>query len=294
MLTYNEVILLRDKLVNGEISIASAQAEYWKDFKEGQKSWETKDWKERRAKVIKDKCEICGSKETLTIQHRSHPKKYAEYAREVTRAYTEQHIDANPKVDETAFRSYIQTHYDHSPVPLCPNCTYNNLYRRRRKTPAYRCLNCKHEFDDPLYKSADELITIFLADEDAFIVRDKCFVSKDKWQNYHSLSNIKYWMQRNQAKTIDADTIEKEAFLLYLNDAIHYLSFEDAITACRKCAFNYDINKMELCPECSQFYKGLHYPTCIQCLPEDRRNAALESIEFGKMMRDMHRDLGID
>ncbi len=48
---------------------------------------------------------------------------------------------------------------------------------------------------------------------------------------------------------------------------------------------------MELCPECKQHYKRLQYPTCIQCLPEERRKAALEAIEFGKKMREMHRDL---
>lgn len=294
MLTYSEVIALRDKLASGEINFEFAQAEYWKDFKEGQKSWETKDWKERRSKIIKDKCEICSSKETLTLQHGSHPKKYSEYLTEVTRKYTQEHINANPHVDEAAFRNYVLTHYDLIAFPLCPNCTYNNPYQRVKKMPQYRCLSCKHEFDNPLIKSVDELISIFFENEDALMVRDKCFVSKDKWKNKHNLSNVKYWFLRGQAKNKDAETIGEEAFLLYLNDSIHYLSFDDTITACKKCAFNYDINKMELCPQCKEYYKGLQYPTCIQCLPEDKRKAALASIEFGKQMHEMHRDLGID
>jgi len=48
MLTYSEVIALRDKLENNEIDLESAQAQYWIDFKEGQKSWETKDWKGKK------------------------------------------------------------------------------------------------------------------------------------------------------------------------------------------------------------------------------------------------------
>ena len=76
MLTYNELIILRDKLVNNEVSVKLAQSQYWNDFKEGQRSWYSKDWKERRKKVIKEKCDICDSKETLTLQHKSHPKKY--------------------------------------------------------------------------------------------------------------------------------------------------------------------------------------------------------------------------
>lgn len=75
MLTYNELIDLRDKLASGGIGIELARAQYWNDSKEGQRSWNTKDWKERRSSFIKDKCEICGSKEILTIQHLSHPRK---------------------------------------------------------------------------------------------------------------------------------------------------------------------------------------------------------------------------
>lgn len=61
--------------------------------------------------------------------------------------------------------------------------------------------------------------------------------------------------------------IGKEALLLYLDNNIKYLSFEDTITACKKCASNSDLNNMELCPKCKEHYKGVQYPTCIQCLP---------------------------
>ena len=74
MLTHNELIELREKLANGEIALEGAKELYWNDFEEGKRAWHTKDWKERRAEIIKDKCEICGSKETLTLQHLSHPK----------------------------------------------------------------------------------------------------------------------------------------------------------------------------------------------------------------------------
>ena len=79
-----------------------------------------------------------------------------------------------------------------------------------------------------------------------------------------------------------------------MDDDIKYLSFEDTITACRRCASNYDLKSMELCPKCKEHYKGIQYPTCIQCLPEDKRKAALEMIEFGKEWQAMHKQLGID
>lgn len=293
MLTYNERIELRDKLASGEIEIEFAQEQFWKDFKEGNKSWHTKDWKERRDKLIKDKCQICDSKETLTLQHLSHPRKYSEYLTEIRRTYAKDYINTNPKIDKSEFSDYILKDYDYAPTSLCPNCKNSNPNRRVRKTPQYRCAICKHEFDEPVYKSVDELISIFLENEDAIEVRDKCFISK-KWKNQHNLSSIKYWLQRDRAVNKDSATIEREAFLLYLNDDIKYLSFEDTITACKRCASSYDLHRMELCPQCKEHYKGIQYPTCIQCLPEEKRKAVLESIEFGNEMREMHRDLGID
>lgn len=294
MLTYNELIELRTKFINGEIGLELAKSQCWSDFKEGQRSWHTKDWKERRSEVIGGECEICGSKETLTLQHLSHPRKYSEFLTDISREYAKEYIDSNPDIDKYDFRNYIVKNYDYLPIPLCPNCMSRNPNKRIRKVPQFLCTECRHEFDDTVCKSVDELISIFYENEEAIEVRDKCFVSKDKWRNNHNLSNIKYWLQRQQAKNKDSEAIEKKAFLLYINDNIKYLSFEDTITCCKKCAANFDLYKLELCPKCKEYYKGIQYETCIQCLPEDKRKIALEKVEFGKQWRDMEKDLGID
>lgn len=294
MLTYNELIELRDKLTEDEIGVELAKAQYWNDFKEGQRSWHTNDWKERRSLFIKDKCEICSRKEALTIQHLSHPRKYSEYTKDIAKAHAKDYIDTNPDIDESEFSVHILKNYEYVPVPLCPNCKSRNPNKRTRKSPQYLCTGCRHEFDETVFESLDELISTFYKNEEATEMRDKCFVSKDEWRNKHNLSNIKYWLQRERAKNKYSETIEKEAFLLYLNDNIKYLSFEDTITACRKCASNFDLYNMDLCPKCKEYYKGAQYPTCIQCLPEEKRKAALQKIEFGKEMSDMHKILGID
>jgi ribosomal protein L37AE/L43A len=263
MLTYNERVELRDKLANDEIGIEFAQEQYWKDIEEGKKSWHTKDWKERRAKFIKDKCQICDSKDTLTLQHLSHPRKYSDYLTEIRRAYTKDYINTNSEINISEFTNHILKDYDYSPTPLCPNCKSSNPNIRVKKIPQYRCTECKNEFDVPVYKSVFELISIFIENEAAIEARYKCFLSK-KWKNEHNLSSVRYWFQRERAVTKDAATIEKEAFLLFLNDDIKYLSFEDTITACKRCASSYDLHRMELCPQCKVHYKGIQYPTCIQ------------------------------
>ena len=115
-----------------------------------------------------------------------------------------------------------------------------------------------------------------------------------KWRNQHNLSSVKYWFIRENATEINAKKIEKEAFLLYLNDDIKYLSFEDTITACRKCAANYDLFNMELCPKCCKNYKSIRYKTCFDCLPKEQQKFVLESRDFAKQMRDIHKNLDCD
>ncbi len=294
MLTYNELIELKNKLIKNEIGIEEAKNECWKDFKKGQRSWHTKDWKERRVKIIKEKCEICSSKDTLTLQHLSHPKKFSEYSRELTTEFTKNYIDNNYQINKAEFTEHVLKNHDYVPVPTCPNCKNKRPSKRVTKIPKFRCTTCKLEFEEPMYKSANELITIFFEDEYRYEVQDKCFITKDKWRNKQKLANIKYWFQREQLKKMESETIEKKAFLLYLDDNIKYLSFEDTITACKKCASNFDLNNMELCPKCKSHYKGIQYPTCIQCLPEEKRKEVQEYIDFCKKEWEKNKELGID
>jgi hypothetical protein len=294
MVIYREIIELREKLVKGEITLDIAKELFWKDHKKGLRSWHTKDWKERRDKIIKEKCEICGSTETLTLQHRSHPRQYHEYENEITRKYNQLYVASNNFIEQRDFIEHVKNNFEYVPVPLCVKCNSRYPNKRMRKKPQYLCTECRLEFDEPVYKSIEELIGILYLDEDNVSVRDKCFITKDKYKNHQQLSQIKYWLQRKKANFEFSDKIGKEAFLLYLEDNIKYLSFEDTITACKKCAFNFDINKMELCPKCKKYYKGILYPSCINCLPEDKRKIVMEKIEFAKECQAMHKELGID
>jgi hypothetical protein len=293
-MTYQEAVNLKNQLLNNEISVADAKALYFADTGTGKKSWHTKDWKERRNKIIKDRCEICGSTETLTLQHRSHPKKYYEFEKEVATAYARLYIESNATVEQQELLAHVENNFDYYPVDLCPKCGRRHPNIRMRKTPQYLCTECRLEFDEAVHKTIQEIVAEYYSGIETAEVSDKCFVSKDKYRNQQNLPQIVYWLSRDKAKSKYKDEIEREAFLNYLQDNIKYLSFEDTMTCCKKCAFNFDLNNMELCPVCKKFYKGIQYPTCIQCLPEDKRKAALEKIEFGKAWQSMHEELGID
>jgi len=293
MLTLEEIVELKEKLAKGEITPDRAKKIYWDNYEKGKRSWHTKDWKERRKEFIKNKCEICGSIETLTLQHLSHPKKYHKYENEVTRKYNRLFMDRHPSIGKQKFIEHVRKNFRYVPAPMCPECNKRYPNKRTRKKPQYLCTECRLEFEKPVYKTIEELIELFYIDKDVTEVRDKCFITTDKWKNKQNLKQVKYWLQRENAKTKYSDKIEKEAFLLYLNDNIKYLSFEETITACKKCAFNFDLNNIELCPKCKKYYKGIPYPTCINCLPENKRKRAFETIEFGKEMRAMHEKLGI-
>ena len=132
------------------------------------------------------------------------------------------------------------------PKPFCPKSKFHTPKVRVRLKPKYRCSDCKYEFEEASFISASELISIFFNDKDAYEVRDRCFISKDKWRNKHNLSYVKYLFQKNIAINKNAESIEKEAFILYLEDNIKYLSFGDIITACKKCAYNEDLKGAEL------------------------------------------------
>lgn len=294
MLTLQEQEDLREKIANDLISVSLVKTIYWKDIKPESRSWNTRDWKDRRQSFLKDKCEICSSKETLTIQHRAHPRNYNDCENEITRKYLDTLGTSNSIILPSEFLDYIFKNYDYFPIPLCPKCQSRKPNKRMTKQPIFLCTKCHLEFNETTFKSVEKLVEIFFEDEDAIEIKDKCFVTTGKFKNQHNLKQIKYWFHRNSVKADNAEKIEKETFLLYLDESIKYLSFEDAITACKKCASYFDLYNLELCPNCRHFYKGIQYSTCIQCLPEDKRKKALEKVEFGKQISEMHKKYGID
>jgi ribosomal protein L37AE/L43A len=54
------------------------------------------------------------------------------------------------KFVEQSHNKFLQIVRDFDRV--CPKCESNKISIRNRKTPKYKCQNCKNEFDDPKAK----------------------------------------------------------------------------------------------------------------------------------------------
>jgi len=294
MRTLNELIILREKLQNKLIDPPQAKFELWHDYKEGNRSWHTKDWKERRSEILKEKCEICQSTELLTLQHLEHPRKFNDYKQEILKVFTDQYLKSNPNIDKMEFSKFINENYDFKPNPLCPKCFSNKINKRTQKQPLYLCLECRNEFDIPAHENVEDLINRFLSNDGTLYERKKYFIPKKFINKQSSFGQVKYWFLSSRAEAIHTDQIEHNSLITYLNNVIKYLSFEATITACKKCASYYDLYDLELCPVCKTNYKGVEFNSCIPCLPEEKRITALAKVELGRQFHEMHAKLEID
>jgi ribosomal protein S27AE len=302
MMTYAETIDLREKLEKDEISLDKAKEMCIADVEENKRSWHTKDWKERRKQVIKDKCEQCGSTVNLTLQHQSHPDKYSKYYLDAYIHFHDIFINENSNnFNNLVTKEDILYYIDNTPreeYSMCPKC--GGGYYTRRKEPRLVCNRCKYEFDKPTIKLLPEYIDNLYSDFDIASIDKPANAPGDrKVKHFLLYSEIQDKIAKEKIKHMVKDkyqsAIDKKAMIDYLDATIQYLSFEDTITLCRKCAFNQDKTGRDLCPVCKIRYKPIQYETCVDCLPDgERKNQIKEYYEFVKEMNEMHKYLEND
>ena len=280
-MTYEEIILLRDNLLKDLISCEDAKKLY---YKEKNRSWYTKDWKERRNAIIKDKCEQCGSTETLTLQHFLHPQKYLDIQRLVFQKYYEKYLDENSsELNSLVSKDDILTYIKNAPHKIkmvCPICSGN--FYTRRKSPIHVCSRCKYEFDEPVSKDVPEYVDdLVLTEKEKQEIRN---LKKSSVKFYTDLyPSIIGTMVRNKY----LNEIDKMTMLNYLDENIEYLSFKNTKTFCKKCAFNFDKMGRDLCPKCKENYKQIKYEYCVDCLPEgDKKKEIQERQADYKKMKE--------
>ena len=171
----------------------------------------SREWQLKRKAFIKGKfCEWCGSKINLVIAPKQQPLSYLTHLRKATMTFLQDRVSEGEYVIEL------------KEVRGCPNCGSGSMGHRKTKTPRYRCLKCRFEFDAPV---TQEVSTGRLSRED--------------WNRFWA----KYSLQIKQE-------IMKKRSKAYLD----YESLQDCIVLCRRCHFARQKN-LVLCPICKEKYK---------------------------------------
>jgi len=188
------------------------------------KPWQTKEWREKRKKLIEGKCcEWCGSTEYLTIDHKRNVYPKLEYRKIAWRLFKE--YFANGK-NRSEFLSLMREALKNITIyywDACPVCKSRSVYIRKTKKPKYRCSRCGYEFDTPL-KTIKESTKIFVLNRMV-----KLFAK------YH----------KEEIDEIYKPHIQK------LNE--DYFNFKEVLILCRRCAFA-RLKGYVLCPVCKKHY----------------------------------------
>jgi hypothetical protein len=303
MITLEEIIVLKQNLEKDLITTDKAKEIYFSNLDIDKKAWHTKEWKERRKYVIKDKCEKCGGTEILTLLNLSKPEKYDKYYLYSYNYFkdifdTKNNINFEDLITKNDIINYINI-TPRETFSMCPKCSGGyKLVKSRKKLV---CNRCKYEFDEPMNKLLPEYIDDLFCDFDLSTIEGKPGNAPGNRKIKHimfysyvriKLAKYKYYeifKEKYQSK------IDKKAMIDYLNANIEYLSLENTKTLCKKCSFSEKINGRDLCPVCQKKYKKLEYDTCVECIPDvDKRNRIIENLNFYKEMRNMHVELGID
>jgi hypothetical protein len=168
-------------------------------------------------------------------------------------------------ITQEEIESYLKEHQVSSEV--CPRCNSINIAKRKTLDPPYRCNKCQRKFREEDLQT--KLLPEYIDD-------------RENRENIKNLTNRITWSMIND--TIKRDSynnlvkknysaqIEYEAIIEYIEQNIRYLSMEDTKTFCKKCAFMWDKNYMDLCPECKVGYKKFSREKCYACWKKDTQD----------------------
>lgn len=225
---------LKQKLLSGEIGWQEALA-IITSFKSP--PWKSKEWKAKRDALLANKCQQCGSMEKLTLQHTRHPKSiqalFQELRGDFLNEWNEWKIKHPIQIDLTTISADTNA---------CPKCSSPTI-RFRKTMNDWKCIAsvngifCHHIFETPIHIISET-------------------VRKDLWK--------KDWYKM-QEEFDTAFGIGKQVVVMAIDQHGHYLTMQDTVTLCKRCAFVADRTKMVFCEICKQNYHVVRYDRCSKC-----------------------------
>lgn len=217
---------IHKQLNANEISLVTA----WKRVKALQKPWNTKEWKVKRADIIKDKCEYCNSTDSLTIHYSPaiHIQKKS-ITNDIYSKHRQSVISKIPQVTYNDIECFVNTEGNVPTKTLCPVCCVlltEDLY----------CKKCKMYHTD--IEEATKVVRV-----SSGYVPWYTDIGLTKLHNKirYELVNVAW----DAYIAINKDLIDLEIFNANYIWYIEYMKMINTKTLCKKCAYkehsNYNI-----------------------------------------------------
>lgn len=195
------------------------------------KPWHSKEWKEKRALLLKSNCEDCGSSENLVLQHTWQPPKWRNLRAANNTSYMQSALFLKDALayyekNQTGFKEWLAQKKE---ANKCPKCL--------RKTQVFKsgkiyCAKCKKHYKDY------ELKCSYRIQSGSFITN----ISKNYPENYTE-EDLKLFISIFYAETNYSEIKDyldhltfKESYLNHLR----YMSMMDTKTSCKICAAKED------------------------------------------------------
>ncbi|MCY3414482.1 MAG: hypothetical protein INQ03_22735 [Candidatus Heimdallarchaeota archaeon] len=192
--------------------------------------WDSVEWKETRARLLKDHCEECGKSDAiLMLTHTKSAPSAKRVGREIRNRKIKELLQSNVI---SAFNPANDEFLKNS----CPSCKSFSLRERKMKKPRYVCNTCTGAFEEP----------VLIIDTDNV--------------NYRALEREYYWTALEPYKV----EIDQEYNNQMEKIRQWYISGEDTRTLCKSCAYNLRKGRV-LCKQCKEKYHDPRYEVCFNC-----------------------------
>lgn len=200
--------------------------------------WKTKAWKVKRDALIANQCHQCATTEPpMVLQHTWQPKPISQLFKDIRNNHIDEWNDWIVKHPIKIDLSGITPN-----VNACPKC-FSPTIRYRKTLKIWKCVAqeagqfCRHIFETPTL-----------------------IVSKAIVKDFQKLA----WRTR-QDEFDTVHNVGKRAVIESIDQHTRYLSMQDTITLCKRCACVADRTNMVLCELCKQNYHATKYDRCSKC-----------------------------
>lgn len=257
-----QILNIKHKLLNDEINFSEAL----NLIKKLPKPWHTEEWKSKRDKILKGDCEQCGSDSPpMVAQHLVQPPSYKNIRNALFEIHYNEELEkmSFPDLDvseEDIEQFHQQYTYRRS---TCPECNGISIRKRKTMLPEYFCDQCKLGFDTPYFIDYNELFGSEV-------------LTNERVRNYLISQNRKSLEQDFRKKLFKESEkqIGKKSVLMSIEYHLKYISLNDVVTFCKRCAYKMDRQKKLLCWNCkSQYFIYLNRKCCYKCYKTSNRKS---------------------